>query len=81
MLGPGELVEAGDNTRIAKLGADEVPAGVRNMGILDTEDQCDFTLEVTKKIQGVSGIWWRRWRGVGSGVWAESARMNVSCKV
>lgn len=50
MLGPGELVEAGSHTGLAQLGADKVTPGIRDVCILDTEDQGNLALEVVEKV-------------------------------
>ena len=44
MLGPGELIEAGNDASIAQLGADKVTPGIGNMSVLDAEDDGDLAL-------------------------------------
>src|SRR6478609_1312108 len=48
VLSPGKLVEASYNTSFAELGTNEVPASVRDMCILDSENHSNFTLELVE---------------------------------
>lgn len=56
VLGPGELVEAEDDAGLAKLGADQVAAGVGHVGVLEPEDQRHLALEVAEEVNGVFAV-------------------------
>lgn len=81
VLGPGELVEVEDHARLPQLGADEVAAGVVDVGVLDAEDHRDLALEPGEEVQGVVAAGRRRGRGVCALVGAEGARVDVRREV
>lgn len=81
VLGPGELVPAEGHTRLPQLGADEIPAGVVDVSVLDAEDQGDLTLELAEEVDGVVAAGRRRGGCVRALVGAEGARVDVRREV
>lgn len=56
MLSPCELVEAEGDACLAELGADEVSAGVGDVGVFDAEDHGDFAFKFGEVVEGVGGV-------------------------
>jgi hypothetical protein len=81
MLGPGELVEAGNDASLAQFSADKVTSGVRNVGILDAEDDGNLALKVVKEVEGVIAVGWRSRGGVCRLVGAEGTGVDVRGEV
>lgn len=81
MLSPGELVEAGNDTSLAQLGADKVTSSIRDVCILDTKDHGNLALEVVEKVQGVVAVFGGSGRGVGGVIGTKGARMDICGEV
>jgi hypothetical protein len=81
MLGPGELVEAGNDTGLAQLGADKVTARIGDVCILDTKDHGNLALEVVEKVQGVVAVFGCSGRGVGGVIGTKGTGMDVCGEV
>jgi hypothetical protein len=83
VLGPGEFVEASGNAGGTELGADEITAGVRDVSVFDAENHGNLSVaEVGEAVESVLAV--RRGRvgrGIGRGVGAESARVNICGEV
>lgn len=62
VLGPGELVKAKDDTGLAELLADEVAAGVVDVGVLEAKDQTHLAAEAGEQVERVVAV-----RGCGGG--------------
>ena len=80
VLGPGELVEGVHDAGLAELEADEVAAGVRDVGVLHAEEHGDLGADVVEVVEGVRRGRGPRGRGVG-GVGAQGAGVDVSREV
>lgn len=81
VLGPGELVEVEDHACLPQLGADQVAAGVVDVGVLDAEDHGDLALELVEEVQGVVAARRGGGGGVCALVGAEGARVHVGSEV
>jgi hypothetical protein len=81
VLGPGELVEAGDDAGLAQLSANEVAARVGHVSVFDAEDEGNLSLELAEEVEGVVAVRGRVGGGVGGLVWAEGTGVDVGGKV
>jgi hypothetical protein len=52
----GELVKAKGSAGFAELGADEVPTGVRDVGVFDAEDDGHLGTETGEKVNSVVAV-------------------------
>lgn len=82
VLGPGKFIETGDNTGLSQLGTDQIPPGIRDVGVLDAKDHGHLgMLQLGQEIDGVIAI-----SGAFDGcvlglVRAEGSAVDVSCEV
>lgn len=68
MLRPRELVPREHDARGAQLGAQQVAAGVGNVGVLDAEEQRNLAFEIGEEVERVRAVGRRGRGGVGGGV-------------
>jgi hypothetical protein len=81
VLRPRKLVEAEDDACVAKLFADEIAAGVGDVGVFDAEDHGHFAFEGGEEVEGVDAIGRSGGGGVGCRVRAEGAAVDIGCEV
>lgn len=78
---PRKLVEAKHHARLPQLRADQVPARVGDVRVLEAEDQRDLAPEPGEVVDGVGAAGGGRGGRVGGLVGAQGAAVDVCCEV
>jgi hypothetical protein len=81
VLRPGKLVEAKDGASVAQLLADQVPARVGHVRVLDAKDHGHLALELGEPVERVVAVGRRLGRHVGALVRAQRTAVHVRGKV
>lgn len=81
VLRPRKLVKARHHAGLAHLGANQIPARVGDVRVLDAENHGHLALEAGKVVERVRAGGGRLGGGVGAAVGAEGAAVDVGGKV